>query len=667
MKRHEVTHTGREKPHKCQYCNKTFSRIDHKKQHELTHTGEKPHKCTYCNKSFAYLATKDRHELVHTGTGKPHHCSYCYKGFNRIDHKKQHELTHTGEKPHKCSYCDKRFAHLGMKNRHEQIHAGKDKPLQCRYCKKSFSRMDHKKQHELTHTSEKPHKCSHCNERFAYLSAKNRHELTHTGRSDPHQCLYCHKSFVRLDHKKQHELTHTGEKHYTCSYCNKSFAFLGARNRHELTHKERLRNGSVYDEFFPAAVEGEHDERAHFNGNEEDEEGTFSSDYDNNSDYVQPIGPAEPETDKKDDENREVEAPKPERERIRFESMTKEQQVVLEPERMPNEEITKTKGDGDKKKKEKSREDVPPKSVRPKLKCPRCGVFKSNLKYHINSMHHTNSTHDVMTLLDQAKTGGNVDLPTRRERKDKRKEEQPRGPPKVCPCCSFRTRYLGQHMKKMHPGIEMPLHLDMRRRGAKKERERIRFEKTKEQQVVLENMSDAENSKEKGSGDMEKDEKPEEKAAPKSGKPKLKCPRCGVFKSNLKYHINSMHHTNSTHDVTALLDLAKTGGNVDLPTRRERKDKRKEGKPRGPTRLCPCCPYRTRYLHHHMKKKHPGIMPLHMDMRRSGAKKERERLLFEKIAKERQVEKIRDAEINQEAKEKVFCEVPFHGLFHCSS
>ena len=66
---------------KCQYYDKYFTQVNHKKQHEMTHTGNKPHKCQYCDKCFS-----------------------------RTGHKKQHEMTHTGDKPHKCQYCDKYFS-----------------------------------------------------------------------------------------------------------------------------------------------------------------------------------------------------------------------------------------------------------------------------------------------------------------------------------------------------------------------------------------------------------------------------------------------------------------------------------------------------------------------------------------------------------------------------
>ena len=53
------------------------------------HTGEKPHKCSYCDKSFTLKGAKTIHERRHTGE-KPHKCSSCDKSFARKDYLKKH-------------------------------------------------------------------------------------------------------------------------------------------------------------------------------------------------------------------------------------------------------------------------------------------------------------------------------------------------------------------------------------------------------------------------------------------------------------------------------------------------------------------------------------------------------------------------------------------------
>ncbi|RVE45710.1 hypothetical protein evm_009618 [Chilo suppressalis] len=194
---------------------------------------ERPYKCNTCDKRFTHVSSLYRHQRIHTGE-KLYKCNVCDKRFSRTGDFYTHQRIHTGEKPYKCNICDKRFTHVSSLSRHQRIHTGK-KSYKCNVCNKGFTVSSYLAKHQRIHTGEKPYKCDTCDKRFTMSNNLSKHQRIHTDEK-PYKCNICDKRFTLMDHLNKHQRIHTREKPYKCNICDKTFTQSSHLSTHKTTH-----------------------------------------------------------------------------------------------------------------------------------------------------------------------------------------------------------------------------------------------------------------------------------------------------------------------------------------------------------------------------------------------------------------------------------------------
>lgn len=203
LHRHMTSHSG-EKSYSCPICKKGFTQKCHLSRHMSLHLGEKP--CS-CPDDTCKHTHKVNGPALALSVEKPFRCPFCSKGFTRKDHLSSHLSVHTGDKHFGCPECDAKFNLKQSLERHMTVHSG-EKPFKCPDCKKGFTRNSTLKLHMRTHTGEKPFSCTECHAAFNRKENLIRHVTVHTGER-PYNCPVCKKKFVRKPSLDKHLNCHT--------------------------------------------------------------------------------------------------------------------------------------------------------------------------------------------------------------------------------------------------------------------------------------------------------------------------------------------------------------------------------------------------------------------------------------------------------------------------
>ena len=212
----------RREPLVCEYCDERFTKEALYVIHVSEHTGVKPFICEDpdCQKGFLSKFKLERHRLIHT-CPRHHKCPYCDKSFNRKDHLKNHLITHDPNKKRwVCEECGKEYSYNFSYRTHKAFHdADAGRTTDCGICRKPHNSRDELLYHLKVHSgarsikncTEKTHGCSECGKKFYTKKDVRRHMITHTKNKD-FLCQFCPQRFGRKDHLTRHlRASHSGD------------------------------------------------------------------------------------------------------------------------------------------------------------------------------------------------------------------------------------------------------------------------------------------------------------------------------------------------------------------------------------------------------------------------------------------------------------------------